>query len=115
MKPPWWLGNTASSLPSSAASASEVRQVKVPLDSMPAATTTRVRADVSLPNLGRYAVTAFETPDSNGSSREPSSSVGMPNIAGSGSGCAANSSVSSPCQAPSATNAAIPAPKPPAR
>ena len=46
------------------------------------------------------------------SSRLPSSSVGIPNIAGSAGGWAKNSSVNSPGHIVSAMNVAMPAPKP---
>ena len=46
--------------------------------------------------------------------RVPSSSVGMPNIAGSGAGWATTSSVNGPRWPVMAMKCAIPAPKPPA-
>jgi hypothetical protein len=58
------------------------------------------------------SVTAHECCDSNGSLRVPSSSIGMPNIAGSGAGRAKYSSVKSPCHEVIAMTAAIPAPVP---
>ena len=55
---------------------------------------------------------AFETSDRSGSPRDPSSSAGMPNWAGSGGGWAAYSSVNSPCHDDMAMKAAMPAPEP---
>ena len=58
---------------------------------------------------------AHDRSDNSGSSREPSSSVGIPNAAGSGAGWAKYSSVNSPCHDVIAMKAAMPAPDPPAR
>ncbi len=57
-------------------------------DSSPMAITTRVPDASIAATSGRWSLTAQDRSDSSGSSREPSSSVGMPNAAGSGSGCA---------------------------
>lgn len=65
-----------------------VRAVYVPVDSSPTAMTIRVGAAVSAAASGRWSVTGHEFFDSSGSSRLPSSSVGRPNVAGSGSGWA---------------------------
>jgi hypothetical protein len=66
--------------------ANVVRPVNVPRDSSPTAITTRVGAAASASTSGWYSVTAFDRSESNGSSRDPSSSDGIPNMAGSGAG-----------------------------
>ena len=89
MNPPWWLGNSTASWPSASAVATDVRPVSTSRGLDPKAITTRVGAAAIAAKSGRYAVIAFDTPDSSGSSREPSSSTGMPIAAGSGADWAA--------------------------
>lgn len=82
---------------------------------LPTAITTRVGAAVIASTSGRWSLIAQDRSDSSGSSRDPSSSVGIPNAAGSASGCAKYASVNSPSQEVMATKAAIPAPIPASR
>ncbi len=82
---------------------------------LPTAITTRVGAPVTASASGRWSLIAQDRSESSGSSRDPSSSVGIPNAAGSGAGCAKYASVNSPSQEVMATKAAIPAPTPAAR
>jgi hypothetical protein len=72
----------------------------------------RVGAAASASASGRYITIAVDRSDSSGSSREPSSSAGIPNAAGSGSGAEKYASSNSPVQEVSVTNAAMPAPQP---
>lgn len=92
--------------------ATAVRPVKTRRDSSPAASTIRVGAAVSAATSGRWCTTASARSERRGSSREPSSSVGRPNVAGSAGGRARYSSVISPSSEVIAMKAAMPAPKP---
>jgi hypothetical protein len=83
--------------------------VKASWDSSPTAITTRVGAAASASTSGRSLLTAQERSDSSGSSREPSSPVGIPNAAGSGAAWAKYSSMNLPRHDVIAMNAAIPA------
>src|SRR5207237_4146955 len=94
------------------ATASDVRPVNTPSDSSPTAITTRVGEATRASTSGRWLVIAQERSDSSGSSREPSSSAGIPNAAGSGAGWAKYSSVNSPRHDVIAMNAAMPADRP---
>ena len=62
----------------------------------PAAMMTRVDAARSASKSGRYSGSESGSWPSSGSSRDPSSSVGSPNIAGSGAGCFDQSSGKGP-------------------
>ena len=100
MKPPWWLGNTTASVPSRSATAGAAA-----IGHLAGPTPRRPRGrSASMPRAARRsparsAVTVSMFWPSSGSFRVPSSSAGIPNIAGSGAGWPATSAVNGPAVA----------------